>query len=219
MTDFPVERAISLRARKATDIGRSSSVAVPAIGVGPDPGLLETLRHHLHAGETHYPARPGMVPLRERLDDRLAELGLPSRGAASVLITASEGEALFVTLLGLGVVPGGTIRGEVSSEHFQLLSWTGVTVLAAEGDGEVPSTPKVMVIGATLFSAHLMTIDPTDVVVGSLDGLDGMQPFRLGFVAGDPDTIAAITKWKQASSICAPSPSQRAALWALGVEP
>ena len=46
-----------------------------------------------------------------------------------------------------------------------------------------------------------------------------MRPFRLGFVAAPPEVLANITKWKQASSICSPAPSQRAALRALGVLP
>ena len=56
-------------------------------------------------------------------------------------------------------------------------------------------------------------------MIGSLDGLSAMRPFRLGFVAAPPETLNGITKWKQASSICSPAPSQRAALWALGVRP
>ena len=61
---------------------------------------------------------------------------------------------------------------------------------------------------------------PADaIVIGSLHGLDGMHPFSLGFVAAPVAVRPRIAKWKQASSICSPAPSQRAALWALGVRP
>lgn len=57
------------------------------------------------------------------------------------------------------------------------------------------------------------------IVIGALDGLEEMHPFSLGFVAAPAAVRPRIAKWKQASSICSPAPSQRAALWALGVRP
>jgi len=154
-----------------------------------------------------------MTPLRERIAARLAEVGLPARGAESVLVTASEGEAVFVTLLGLGAVPGGAVAGSISAVHQPLLDWTDVNV----SDGA--ATSPIVTIGDRLFRDDGLDLDPDEIIIGSLDGLDGMRPFTLGFVAAQPDTVATITKWKQASSICAPGPSQRAALWALGVRP
>jgi len=189
---------------------------------GPTAGLLESLRHHLLAGETHYPVRPGMTELRERVDALLSDRGVPSRGPGSVLITAGEGEALFVTLLALGLVPDGEVTLSGGDRHTGLFAWTGVTVVAPPGpvaDDPGP-TPIVRVIGGALFEEEgSSTFSDADILVGSFDALSGMGPFRLGFVAGAPETISGITKWKQASSICSPAPSQRAALWALGVRP
>ena len=60
-----------------------------------------------------YSVLPGEVhsQLWERIAARLINLGLPDHGAEGVLITASEGEALFVTLLALEGFPGGSLRG------------------------------------------------------------------------------------------------------------
>ena len=92
------------------------------------------------------------------------------------------------------------------------------------------SVPRIHAIGDRLFRSDarrhsddaLANVDDAlanVIVIGSLDGLEAMQPFRLGFVAAPPKTLAGITRWKQASSICSRAPSQRAALLALGVRP
>ena len=243
----------------------------------PDPALLGSLERHLLAGETHYPARPGMVELREGVGSRLPYLGYPGRDADGILITASEGESLLVALLGIGAVPNGTIIGSEGGRHQGLFAWLG-TCLVEPGDGSSvnasaryresgsraegldtrestgggsertapgPDAPEagegvseaqiheIHAVGDRLFhgtgdaSARLgespsvgaPTRHPDAIVIGSLAGLEGMRPFHLGFVAAEPETLARITKWKQASSICSPAPSQRAALWALGVRP
>ena len=236
-----VSAALSTRARIARTAMPGSGSADQSDGGVPVPGLIESLRHHLHAGETHYPVRPGMVELRERIGARLTESGLPDRGADGVLITASEGEALFVTLLGLAVFPGGSLTGAQKSRHSALLDWLEISVgpesEASEGGlryHDPRSKVTIRVLGDALFKDQKPPGDPSeadagpwssslgdpeDVMIGTLDAVDGMAPFTLGFVAAAPETVTKITKWKQASSICAPAPSQRAALWALGVRP
>jgi hypothetical protein len=184
-----------------------------------------------------------MVQLREGVDARLVELGFPSRGAESVLITASEEEALFVTLLGLGLFPGGSLIGPSPGRHEALLHWMEIPVVEALDEAserpaahfrpvgtppldptpsDVPSplpTPRIVAVGDALFGGDPPVDSPDDILVGSLDGIDGMAPFTLGFVAAEPELVKRITKWKQASAICSPAPSQRAALFALGVRP
>jgi len=81
------------------------------------------------------------------------------------------------------------------------------------------AAPNVVVIGDALFSDPPPRLDPRDIIVGSFRALDGMSSFSLGFVAAEPEIVKRVTTWKQASSICAPSPPQRAALWALGARP
>jgi len=211
--------------------------------VAPAPSLLDSLRHHLLAGETHYPDRPGMVELRRLVGAALPGIGSPRRDPDGVLITTSEGESLFATLLGLGAGKGTRFTGSAPGRHQALFDWMGLA--RAESDGAASlhyrdatkaretglqagcrpdhSVPCVHSVGDSLFGSQGWTLRsdaPANlIVVGSLDGLDGMHPFRLGFVAAEPQTLAGITRWKQASSICSPAPSQRAALSALGVRP
>ncbi len=209
-----VERALAWRARAALEAGPGDR---PGPAAAPAPELLEGLRHHLHAGETHYPDRPGMAELRRLVGAALPGAGYPARGPDGVLITASEGESLFVTLLGLAVGKGDSFPGSAPARHRRLLDWMGVV------PGEPDAAGRIHAIGDRLFRPGDQR-HPDDalahvIVIGSLDGLEAMHPFRLGFVAAPPETLAGITKWKQASSICSPAPSQRAALWALGVRP
>ena len=233
-----VEKALAWRARAALEAGPGDQ---PGPTTAPAPELLESLRHHLHAGETHYPDRPGMSELRRLVGTALPRAGYPARGPDGVLITASEGEALFVTLLGLGVGKGASFTGSTPARHSHLFDWMGLVRAepgaaafiytdqahgAARGphahDPRDHSVPHIHAIGDRLFrpgdQGHPDAVAHV-IVIGSLDGLEAMRPFRLGFVAAPPETLARITKWKQASSICSPAPSQRAALWALGVRP
>ncbi len=231
--------ALAWRARAALEAGPGEQSSPAA---APTPELLESLRHHLHAGETHYPDRPGMVELRRLVGAALPGAGYPARGPDGVLITASEGESLFVTLLGLGVGKGDSFAASAPARHRRLFDWMGLVRAepdaaafnytdrahsAAHGthahDPRDHSVPRIHAIGDRLFRSNDRQ-HPDDaladvIVIGSLDGLQAMRPFRLGFVAAPPETLARITKWKQASSICSPAPSQRAALWALGVRP
>ena len=211
----------------------------------PSPELLASLRHHLLGGETHYPDRPGMAELRRRVGAALPGAGYPERGPDGVLITAGEGESLFVTLLGLGTPLEICLYGPGGHRHRSLLKWMGVrAVEPGSRDGDGATDPEIHLIGDRLFGAAgagdpleapVASSDPgptwdaearsnayaasDPIVIGSLDGLADMRPFRLGFVAAPPEVLANITKWKQASSICSPAPSQRAALRALGVLP
>ena len=236
-----VGKALARRARTALEAGPGGRTGPAA--TTPAPGLLASLRHHLLAGETHYPDRPGMVDLRRLVGAALPGIGYPERGPDGILITASEGESLFVTLLGVGAGKGARFTGSEPGRHGRLFGWMGLarTEIADPDDQPAayryhdlanapapgpPGETDVPEIHAT--GDHLFRSDhrgrPDDalanvIVVGSLDGLRAMRPFRLGFVAAEPETLTGIAKWKQASSICSPAPSQRAALWARGLRP
>ena len=249
-----VERSLAKRARVALEaapeaIRAASRTAAPSAGGGrhtsrpPSAELLESLRYHLLAGETHYPDRPGMVELRRRVGAAFPGIGYRQRDPDGVLITASEGESLFVTLLGLGAGKGTRFTGSAPGRHQALFDWMGLaraepdaaaslhyrdTTNSSEAGPQAGSRPGhsmpcIHSVGDSLFGSQGRTLRgdvPANlIVIGSLDGLDEMHPFRLGFVAAEPQTLAGITKWKQASSICSPAPSQRAALWALGDRP
>ena len=263
-----VEAAVSQRARTAMrSFVSAESAPLPAPArSGPSEGLLASLRHHLLAGETHYPDRPGMGELRRRVGAALPRAGFPAREPDGVLITQGEGESLFATILGLGGGEGAAVVARSGSRHQRLLDWMRVRVIApgtdvaseaeaafhliehdagaaTPGNDDAPEPAEfvqVHAIGDRLFggpgeeagvrssSGEVSDRPPSTeaaaaladaIVIGSLDGLAGMQPFCLGFVAAPVAVRPRIAKWKQASSICSPAPSQRAALWALGVRP
>ena len=227
-----VDAALSRRARVAVEAVRAgwgdpAHAAAPLPHpAAPHPALLASLRHHLLGGETHYPDRPGMADLRRRVGAALPGAGYPERGPDGVLITAGEGESLFVTLLGLGTPPEICLYGPGARRHGNLLKWMGVRAIEpGSREGDSGSDPEIHLIGDRLFGAAVVAegLDShaahDTIVIGTLDGLADMRPFRLGFVAAPPEVLANITKWKQASSICSPAPSQRAALRALGVLP
>jgi len=232
-----VAEALSERARvllEASSEGeskRKGAIQVPQ-------GLVDSLSYHLGRGETHYPDRPGMSALRNMVGREVGKYLDGSRDGNQVLITASEGEAVFVTMLGLDLVPGGRIAGETGLHHQRLFDWLGIDVCDAE-DGSIPIAyrelrrganmesssgrfdTEICTLGDTLYGEEVagLKFSPNTILLGSLSSLLGKHGFDLGFVSADTSVLKGITGWKQASSICAPSPSQRAALWALGERP
>jgi hypothetical protein len=186
--------------------------------LAPSPELLADLAMQLEAGETHYTTRPGLVELRRGIADALADLGLPDFGVDGVVVTAGEGEALFATLLSLDVKDGGEIQLITNdTRHAALLTILGVREVSS-GAGDDEGVPRIVCLWRAVgFEASITTTDlrPDDLFVGTLDGLPGMPPFRLGFAAGAPHRIRRVMTWKQAWSICSPAPSQRAALFAM----
>ena len=57
------------------------------------------------------------------------------------------------------------------------------------------------------------------VLVGSLDGLPELAPFRVGFFRAPPRLLGRLRSLKQAISICTAAPSQRTAALLLGAAP
>ena len=57
------------------------------------------------------------------------------------------------------------------------------------------------------------------VLIGSLDGLPELAPFRVGFFRVPPRLLGRLRSLKQAVSICTAAPSQRTAALRLGAEP
>jgi len=207
-------------------------------------GLLDHLREHLTAGETHYTARPGVPELRSAIGREIGEVGGVKRDADGVIVTHGEGEALYVTLLGLGLGTGSSIAISGGCRHTALLNLLDIRMVG-QGDPEAteaqaiyselgPDPTKlarsetegrieIIALGGWLFSAAARsseTVLPPDgeILIGHLDSIPGLDHFRIGFVAGPPETVKRIQTWKQALSICTAGPSQRAALFAIGEE-
>ncbi|HIF39415.1 MAG TPA: hypothetical protein EYQ69_09610 [Gemmatimonadetes bacterium] len=200
--------------------------------------LVENLSYHLGKGETHYPDRPGMLELRKCIGKELGSYLDDPRDQNEVLVTASEGEAVFVTMLGLDLVPEGGVVAQKELRHQALFDWMGIRVYGLEDTGipvaywELDSGigeewfkgnvgTKICAFGNALYGegSEILKLASDTIMVGSLSSLLGIHGFDLGFVSAEASLLKRITSWKQASSICAPSPSQRVALWALGERP
>ena len=188
-----------------------------------DDALRSYLGQHLTDGETHYTTRPGMIPLRERIGEMLGRVG----GADEVVITASEGESLYVTLLSLHARPGSVVVTSDPGDHVGLFAWMQIEPVPADHEraadaiaslvqaNDKPSAtasgPTITAIGSSLPDpgAH---IDAGSIIIGDLNGVPGLDHFHLGFAVGPLERIKGIMTWKQALSICTAAPSQRVAL-------
>tara|TARA_B110001454_G_scaffold217330_1_gene242418 strand:+ start:654 stop:1382 length:729 start_codon:yes stop_codon:yes gene_type:complete len=197
--------------------------------------LVENLASHLGKGETHYPDRPGMLELRKCIGRELGSYLDDPRDQNEVLVTASEGEAVFVTMLGLDLVPEGGVVTQKGLRHQALFDWMDIRVYGPEdtsipvsyweldsGSGEEwfrgNTGTKICALGDALYGerSEILKLASDTIIVGSLSSLLGVHGFDLGFVSAESSLLKRVTSWKQASSICAPSPSQRVALWTLG---
>ena len=117
---------------KRTTVHSGTSVASLETRAEPlDAELLEDLRDHLLAGETHYTTRPGVLELRQQLAQRITITGGPEYDAErETIITAGEGEALFATLLGLGLSEGSRVSADDDGgRHSKLFAILGIQVV------------------------------------------------------------------------------------------
>ena len=68
-------------------------------------------------------------------------------------------------------------------------------------------------------ASFLSGVGEDAVLVGSLDGLPELAPFRVGFFRAPPRLLGRLRSLKQAVSICTAAPSQRTAALLLGAAP
>ncbi len=230
-------------AKRVSALGMET-LPVPFLDNPLPTGLLAHLRDHLQRGETHYTTRPGLTELRSAVAEKIRQRGGPDRAAGSVIVTHGEGEALYVTLLGLGVDAGSIVVVSGDCCHRGLMDLLGIQLVdpddAGAGNakvfyrevgggfrdpGRVPKEgiPEVLVLGGQLFlseagAADLSFLSDDTILVGHFDSLPGLDQFRMGYVAGPPELVKGIQTWKQALSICSAAPSQRAASFLLSRE-
>ena len=131
MSDYT---ASSTKRALAQRITVHSGTSVPSLEIRAEPldaGLLEDLRDHLLAGETHYTTRPGVLELRQQLARRITITGGPEYDAErETIITAGEGEALFATLLGLDFSEGSRVSADDDGgRHSKLFAILGIQVV------------------------------------------------------------------------------------------
>lgn len=239
-----IDNTRTLVARRLAKRVAKTQPTSPSISFDDTPtpaGLIDYLREHLAGGETHYTARPGIPDLRAAIGTEIGKLGGTARDADGVIITHGEGEALYVTLLGLGLGSESKLLVHGRCQHKELLDLLGIypidsnhtsanaaiasyRELATTDGGALGSSDDDLV---EIVSVNCLTFSPEStegslknttssaILIGNLDSVPGLDNFRLGFVAGPPSTVKKIQTWKQALSICTAGPSQRAALFAI----
>lgn len=214
---------------------------LPDPGVAPAPEAAAALRSALLGGETHYTPRPGLPELQEAIARRLEAAGAPPGG--TVVITGGRQEALFVALAGAraeaGDAPGSVALSPAALGDPGVLAACALLDLFpvgdAAGDGAVArvaapeeagreSPVEIVDCGDRLLPgdarrAFLAGVGEEAVLVGSLDGLPELAPFRVGFFRAPPRLLGRLRSLKQAVSICTAAPSQRTAALLLGAGP
>ena len=216
--------------------------ALPDPGAALAPEHAAALRSALLGGETHYTPRPGLPELQDAIAQRIEAAGAPAAG--TMVITAGRQEALFVALAGAraegGNVPASVdLSPAISGDPGVRAACAVLDLFAvggATGSGAVArvSTPEEAGSGAPMEivdcgdrllgrddaeASFLAGVGEDAVLVGSLDGLPELAPFRVGFFRAPSRLLGRLRGLKQAVSICTAAPSQRTAALLLGAAP
>ncbi len=220
-------------------LGAGRTLPDPGVALAPEPAAA--LRSALLAGETHYTPRPGLPELQDAIGRRLEAAGAPPGG--TVVITGGRQEALFVALAGAraeaGDAPGSVALSPATLGDPGVFAACALLDLFpaddADGSGalariatpeEAGGTAPVEIVdcGDRLLpdgaqGPFLAGVGEEAVLLGSLDGLPELAPFRVGFFRVPPRLLGRLRSLKQAVSICTAAPSQRTAALLLGAEP
>ena len=208
---------------QALDEGRILPDAGAALPAAP----AAALRAALLGGETHYTPRPGLPELQAAVAGRLEAAGAPPGG--TVVVTAGRQEALFCALAGVrtrpvSVSPGapGALAACAALDLAPVREGAEVRLTTPEDSGGSGAAEIVDCSDRLLRppgEPFLSEVGEDAILVGSLDGLPGLAPFRVGFFRAPPGLLPRLRGLKQAISICTAAPSQRAAALLLGAGP
>ena len=211
---------------------------LPDSGAALAPEPAAALRSALLAGETHYTPRPGLPELQDAIGRRLEAAGAPPGG--TVVITGGRQEALFVALAGAraeaGDAPGSVALSAAMDGDPGVLAACALLDLFPVGDAGDGALARVVTpeesggagpveivdCGDRLLPAgasFLAGVGEGTVLVGSLDGVPELAPFRVGFFRVPPRLLGRLRSLKQAVSICTAAPSQRTAALLLDAGP
>lgn len=194
-------------ARYLGSAGGSDSVCVT---VGSEEALFDTLLAFVNPGDEvlvpdpGYPPYPvvarlvGAIPVSYRLS---AENGFELSLDAVERKISSRTKAVIVNS------PSNPTGRVLSLEHLH-----GLVELARSKDLLLVSDEVYREIYFDERPPSLLDVYPEGVVVGGLSKSAGLTGWRLGWAAGSPERIEAITIVHQYVATCAPTPSQRLAL-------
>lgn len=221
------ERAKELLAQDYNELSGSAG-PVPEVAVAATIEALER-------GETHYTDRPGILPLREQVTERLAgRFGVAADPKANTVITCGVTEARFVAVQEL-LEPGQTLYAAVHPERLEgALIVRGAQLTSDVGSAQVlylassmPETTQHNVLDAAadeivvifelddeagiFHPAQLPAFEKRAVTIGDLGG-DDLLSQRVGFLAAPAASAAGLRDFKQALTICTTNLSQWAVL-------
>lgn len=194
----------------------------------------------LDRGETHYTDRPGIAPLREALARTLAQRYAVEVDAKNgVVVTCGVTEARFVAIQQL--LPSGAgavvaldhperIRGACIVRGLALHTpesppegvANAVLYLSGDADPALRAAwlPRAQAAGwPILFEASGAGAHPASegfealtVTIGGVGHEQGLEGWRVGFIAAPVETAAPLRDFKQALTICTTNLSQWGAL-------
>lgn len=223
------ERTERLQALAPVDLPSADSM-----GSVPETAVHATL-DALERGETHYTDRPGILPLRVRVGEKLsARFGL-AFGEADTVITCGVTEARFVAvqelltsdqtlfdgtgaqvLAGALIVRGASFTDDIGSAKVVYLTSTASEeeqrklLSQARDDAfilyEVDDSTNIF------HPAQLATFGKRTITIGNLCTEEGLQSWRVGFLVAPKPSAAGLRDFKQALTICTTNLSQWAAL-------
>jgi aspartate/methionine/tyrosine aminotransferase len=201
----------------------------------PESAVRATLEA-LSRGETHYTDRPGILPLREAVSAWLLErFGIITDPKANTVITCGVTEARFVAVQELLSREQGLYAGDHAERLEGALVIRGAGLAKTLGEARVlyltSSMPEDVQRGlleplngdavvlfevdeatSTFHPAQLEAFRDRTVSIGDLCLHEGLQSWRVGFLAAPPASAAGLRDFKQALTICTTNLSQWAAL-------
>jgi aspartate/methionine/tyrosine aminotransferase len=227
----PLARRIARLAPAREAIRDGTDAEVPAVARDASAAALDR-------GETHYTDRPGIMPLRQKVAERLASIyGVDVDAVKGVVITCGVTEARFVAIQQLIPSGSGTV---VALSHPERVAGACVVrdVQLAGPDDDVNGHALVYLSADTpaarrdawlsrakaqgwpvLFEAgdggwHPATAGLAEqtVTIGSLGLAEGLEAWRIGYLAAPSATAGPLRDFKQALTLCTTNLSQWGAL-------
>lgn len=200
----------------------------------PEAAVHATLAA-LERGETHYTDRPGILPLRVRVSERLSKRFGLAFGEADTVITCGVTEARFVAvqelltsdqalfdgaeaqvLAGALIVRGASFTDDIGSAQVVYLTSAAPEEeqrkLLSQARDDAFILYEVDDSTSTFHPAQLATFGERTITIGDLCTEEGLQSWRVGFLVALKPSTAGLRDFKQALTICTTNLSQWAAL-------
>jgi aspartate/methionine/tyrosine aminotransferase len=220
---LPFARRTAALLEHVVPIQADAAVAAPAVRAAVEAAL--------DRGETHYTDRPGILPLRQRIAERLSRRFKLDMSARDIVVTCGATEARFAAIQQLlqpeQVLAAPTVAERVVASvlirRARLASAMGpetrmVYLASSAGPAALDGLPpdawilfEVDEAASSFHPAHDPARAGKVITIGGLEA----DSWRIGFLASGGDASAGLRDFKQALTICSTNLSQWAVLAAL----